>query len=400
MSDQNAGTTDTAMGMFWIGCVVVALLLLFWHFQQDVIKSGIRWIRYGEMWLAQWFTSDDKAFTLYNQSFTHSDLLRDAPNLKSSEINGAVLGVLTEAALDPYRWIIVVILVIMGAYLYFRGPESEFRNKFSMDSLIDKQATTFPVIQPFVKFNPAKIPPRPPGSPIPAELPLFSEALGPEEWIAYNQIPIRDNELDEKATEAVFTKQLGPRWKGAKNLPKHKMIILAACCLKASRKRSEADEMLGRLSLCWSHDKGLQFGKDKSLVGDAKRVLKKKDLSAKTLALCNQHAYQNTALIRALFHARSEGGVLAPAQFVWMRGYDRTLWYPLNNLGRNSFHMEAIGAICHYKAEKMVKRPIPKPKLKDAISSITDYMKSDIARPVPQVNYAGSKKRGIKKAKA
>ena len=69
-------------------------------------------------------------------------------------------------------------------------------------------------------------------------------------------------------------------------------------------------------------------------------------------------------MVRALWYARSEGGVLAPAQFLWLRGHDRALWYPLNNLGRKSFHIEAMGAMCQYKAEKRVSRPIPKGEIK------------------------------------
>lgn len=156
--------------------------------------------------------------------------------------------------------------------------------------------------------------------------------------------------------------------------------------------------MMGRIALCWSHDKGLQLEKDKTLLRDARAILRNKDLAGKTLSKCNEHAFQTTALLRALNTAREEGGVMAPAQFVWLRGHDRLLWYPLNNLGRQAFHMEALGAMSHYKLEKRTMRPIPKPKVDDAVTSITDYMSSDRARPIPQLDYSGSKKRGIKKA--
>jgi intracellular multiplication protein IcmP len=103
--------------------------------------------------------------------------------------------------------------------------------------------------------------------------------------------------------------------------------------------------------------------------------------------------------MRALTTAREEGGVLAPAQFVWLRAHDRTLWYPLNNLGRQSLHMEAIGAMAHYKAEKLVSRPIPRPKVEDAVKSTKEYIESTKARTLPQLNYSGSKKSGLKKLK-
>ena len=103
--------------------------------------------------------------------------------------------------------------------------------------------------------------------------------------------------------------------------------------------------------------------------------------------------------MRALAFARSEGGVLAPAQFVWLRAHDRGLWYPLNNMGRQSFHMEAMGAMAHFKAERMTQRPIPVAKMGDAVKTIKEYMGSQRARPIPQLDYSGSKKKGIKAAK-
>ncbi|HBR69471.1 MAG TPA: type IV secretion system protein, partial [Rhodospirillaceae bacterium] len=140
------------------------------------------------------------------------------------------------------------------------------------------------------------------------------------------------------------------------------------------------------------------LGKDRGLVREARAVLRNKDLAGKTLAKANQHAFETTALLRALATAREEGGVLAPAQFVWLRAHDRQLWYPLNNMGRQSFHMEALGAMSHYKAEKLTQRPIPVAKVKDAVDTIMGYMSSGRARPIPQLDYSASKKRGVKKA--
>lgn len=206
-----------------------------------------------------------------------------------------------------------------------------------------------------------------------------------------------DGKLDADAATRAFAKQLGGPWRGAMELAPYKQVLLAAFVLKALRKRHESDDMLGQLSMSWSKEHGLRIpGK---LLRDARRILKDKDKTSRIISKCNQHAFENTALLRALATARAEGGVLAPAQFVWLRGFDRDLWYPLNNLGRQSFHMEALGAICHYKAEKQVQRPIPRPKVDDAVKSLTEYISSSNARPIPTLDYSKSKKRGVKKIK-
>ncbi len=229
---------------------------------------------------------------------------------------------------------------------------------------------------------------------------MFAEALGPEEWLSYNEIPLDDDKLNQDVLFKKFAKQLGPRWRGAKHLPPYKQILLAGFCLKAGRKRDESDDLFGRFALCWSHDKGLNLSKDRTLLRDARKILANKDLSHRILKKCKQHAWQTTALLRALLIAREEGGVLAPAQFVWLRGYDRNLWYPLNNLGRQSHHMEAVGAMAHFRLERRAQRPIPRPKVQEAVDVIIEYMDTEQARPIPKLDYSYSKnKRGVKKLK-
>ena len=156
--------------------------------------------------------------------------------------------------------------------------------------------------------------------------------------------------------------------------------------------------MLGRLARCWTLKNGLSLSKDPKLLKNAQAVLRNKDIAGPTLAQANRHAFETTALLRALQYAREEGGVLAPAHFVWLRAHDRTLWYPLNNMGRQSFHTEALGAMAHFKAEKLTQRPIPIPKLENALQTLQEYMSSGKARPIPQLDYSKSKKRGVKKA--
>jgi len=300
-------------------------------------------------------------------------------------------------ALTPYIIFIVLIALMFGTWALFRGPGSEHRTTFDLNGLIKKQSNIFSIIKPFVDFNPSDLPTRAPGADVPAELPPFSEALSPEEWVVYNEIPVIENKIDEEAAGKAFTAQLGGRWKGYKNLSPYKQVMLAAFCLKASRKRVDSDVIMGRLAECWSYKKGLKI--PSSLLREARSVLANQKISATVLKKCNEHAWETTALMRALVTAREEGGVLAPAQFVWLRAHERALWYPLNNLGRQSLHMEAIGAMAHFKFEKMSRRPVPRPKIEDAVKSLKDYVESSKMRVLPQLDYSNSKKRGLKKLK-
>lgn len=398
MSDKKSGAHEMAMGWGILLAVFAAIAYLIWWKWSDQIASAIRWVRYGEMQLIALILPDDYAVTVNGERYPYDQVMELAAKRPADQISGDFLAMLSYVAMAPYIWIIYALTAMFALWALFKGPGSEHRTKFDLDGLIKKQSNIFPIVSPFIDFNPSLQPPRAPGAPVPAELPLFAEALGPEEWIAYNSIPIPDGKLDQEATMKAFAKQLGPRWRGIKNLEPYKQIFIAACCLKAARKRSDADTMMGRLAKCWSENK-VNLSRDPKLLKEARAVLARQDIVGPTLKKCNEHAWETTALMRALATAREEGGVLAPAQFVWMRAYNRALWYPLNNLGRQSYHPEALGAMAHYKAEKMAQRPIPHPKVADPAKALAEYMGTNKARPVPQLDYSGSKKSGIKKLK-
>ena len=372
MSGQQAENTlyENAVGWGILLIVIAVVVWVFWYYQADDVRDVVRWIRYSEMWLISLVVGDDYQVFFngqminFNDSFEgNANLLRNTNNPNTSIYYGVTnydkagltrvhLSLFNALAMQPLKFLFVGISALGAIWCMFWGPHTQYRQKLGLEGLITRQARNFPVISPFAKFNPSTQPPRPPGSPVPAELPLFAEALGPEEWLAYEQIPAPDAHIDEDALAKAFRAQLGGRWKGVKGLAPYKQILLAAFCLKAARKRNQSDDMLGRLSMCWDFKSGLNLGKDKSLLREAKKVLRNKELAGKTLAQANRHAFVTTAMLRALAFAREEGGVMAPAQFVWLRAHDRALWYPLNNLGRQSFHMESLGAMSHYRAEK------------------------------------------------
>ncbi len=396
MADNKSGASEAALGWGIMLCIFGALSYLVWTIFHEQIRNMIRWLRVSEMSIASIFVGDNYTVDWEGQDVNYNQMLAAAKEVPSDQIDNAMIGALSQIGLQPYIYVVVVVTLAFAFWALFKGPGTENRTKFNIDTLIKKQANIFPIIAPMINFNPIKQPPRAPGAPVPAELPLFAEALGPEEWIVFNEIPVSGKDLNEEAVMRAFAKQLGARWRGAKYLPPYMQIMLAAFCLKAARRRADSDTMMGKLALCWSENK-LKI--DGSLLREARSVLANKDISASTLRKCNEHAWETTAMIRALNTAREEGGVLAPAQFIWLRAYNRPLWYALNNLGRQSLHMEALGAMSHYKAEKLAQRPIPRPKVNDAVTSAIEYMKSDKARALPTLDYSGSKKRGIKKLK-
>ena len=73
-------------------------------------------------------------------------------------------------------------------------------------------------------------------------------------------------------------------------------------------------------------------------------------------------------------------GVLAPAQFAWLKLVDRPLWYALQSLGFETegtgryLHpnprVEAVGARDHWAVERSADIPIPEPSFDRALVAL------------------------------
>lgn len=396
----NENSSDGLWMLFFVFAIVIGISLALWFLFKPQLLQGYLWLRQGEIAVASLWTSDDREFEVIANgrpsTITFGQVRGMLDRLTPQDLTSDRMEILevvkatTEATLKPFKIPFGIMIAFMIYYAMLKGPTSHHRKIYNLDGLIKIQSTIFKIINPIVAFDPAKKTHRSPGSPVPAILPLFAEALSPEEWIAFHKIPIVDDKADREEMEKAFREQLLEPWKGAQKAPPYAQILLAAFALKTVRKRADSDDMLGRLALCWDHKSGLKLSKDSGLLSKARKVLKDKNIAAATLKECNRHAYLTTALLGALELARREGGVLAPAQFLWLRGYNRTLWYPLNNLGRQAYHAEAMGAMSHYRAEKQIERPIPKPMMRDAIQAMEGYVDKirQNKTPIPPVDYS------------
>lgn len=279
------------------------------------------------------------------------------------------------------RWLTVGVCAIISYIALFKSSRNKFKTRHNLESFIKVQTPIWPVISPITNFNPTTHSARILGQPLPDKLPIFAEALAPEEWLSFHRIPVVNGVPDREATRRAFSSQLGPRWNGFDDLPPYIQGLCAAYALKGVQKREESDEFLGRLAICWSHKTGYHLPPE--LLKEIRHILKDPDVGGKALEIAAKHAYRTTAILAILKWARFMGGVLAAAQFLWLRGVDRELWYSLNNLGRRSFHAEGAGAIAHYMAETQAEKALPIPRLDTAIVTLNIYMGGDTPIVVP-----------------
>ncbi len=360
---------DTPMLFGLIVMTITLISIAFWMVLSVQISSGIRWFRVAQLKIASLFT--DKFDVLLQQLIA----------LRPEEITPFYLARMTEASNGMLLQPLAGLMIAMAILCYFKRTKHPWVRKFDVEKMIAEQATNFPVTDPVVKFNPLKANYRTPGSPVPSRLPLFAEALSPEEWVAFHSIPVTEGAIDTDAARRAFVRQLGGRWKGAEALPLHLRALFVAFSMKANGQRVESDYFLGRLAKYWQPGRGLKLPSD--LRAEIKRKLADPKFGRVTEKIAAQHAFVATAMLRCLQVAREQGGVLAPAQFVWLRAADRTLWYPLNNLGRGAVHTESAGAIAHFRAEKAADKPIPNPQVDAAIEGLKAYLHDNAVTVFP-----------------
>ncbi|MDE1900667.1 MAG: hypothetical protein KGI37_03350 [Alphaproteobacteria bacterium] len=396
---NNQGDPAIALLLASVAFGVVGWLI--WRTSHDFwIDHFFRWLRFGEVWTINLFMNHRYDGCLQWLRYAQTEGHAQPPGIYNmtsacfrtylSTVPAADLPSYYEMSMPPLlaigamvesyiRWPIAAFLAAILGYELFFSPHDKFKVRHSLETFIAAQAKMWPIITPILKFNPSQSG-RVPGSPVPDKLPLFAEALSPEEWIAWCRIPVVNGIPDRDAARRAFTQQLGPRWNGVGSLPPHMLALFAAFALKGAQKRDESDNLLGRLALCWSPDKG--FRMDAALAAEVKKIAYDSAIGGKAVAIADQFAWRTTAMLGVLRWARSQGGVLAPAQFVWLRAEDRALWYPLNNLGRRAFHSEGAGAMAHFMAEQAAQKPLPIPRIETAIVTLNAYLHDPNKRPM------------------
>lgn len=347
--------------MFAIG-IIVLLVWIFWYFFHAEITAMVGWTRYGYLWVVDLVTDKYNPYTVAMERRLDGQLPLSWGNIERVSV---VLG-------DIMKWPVALLLSYYLYWMLMITPKRKFQNKFNLEGLLKIQAKCWPIISPIVNFSPLNATQRVPGSPVPAELPPFAESLSPEEWVAWCRMPVRDGVPDKEDVRAAMTRQLGPKWEGLKGLREHHKALIAAFALRGAQKRTESDTLLGEIATCWDIKTGLRLTPPVQAKIDS--VLRNKEMMVEALKAAGKHAYRTTALLGLLRWARDQGGVLAPASFLWLRAEDRGLWYPLNNLGRRSYHAEATGAMAHYMAENIAGRALAIPRVDTAIPALIDYL--------------------------
>jgi intracellular multiplication protein IcmP len=272
------------------------------------------------------------------------------------------------------------LLAVLAVICVVRAAPSRFKRRFDLDGLIHEQARMFPVIAPFVARHLGVVAP-PDGVPKPADY-----AITLQEWMkCYAQDS--QGRFSRAGAEAALVAQLGPRWTGPATAPPVARLLFVVFALHLAERRDDAVALLVIAA------KGLPKPEDDAPAGPerpldfpaaaverAGMALADPAEFAEAKMIAERHAYTAPALMALLNAARLRAGVLAPAQFAWLRLVDRALWYALHSLGYETGGVgrylhpnprpEAAGARDHWAAERAAGAPLIRPGVERALEVI------------------------------
>ena len=175
--------------------------------------------------------------------------------------------------------------------------------------------------------------------------------------------------MNRAEAEKAFVMQMGPLWKGVENLPIHLKALAVIFISRALRDEKTANKLLDQIAASAQNGK-LNFAGVEELVKKYRKHHIFKWLE-------QRHAYVGTLMATLLELARSNG-VLASAEFLWLKPVDRRMFYVFNSVGRRVACVEAAGLFAHWKAEQKLKRLLRAPMVEQAVVALEEAVTNSL----------------------
>lgn len=371
--------SDQIASFFWVLCLFTGVLLVTWWLRRQWILIPVFEFRIYETYLLQFVLQGWTTFTHWvpwlhlsvpNQvnleSIREYMVTTPVKYIKFSDFTyiNQQIGILT-------RYPLMIILSCFAIFLFFRHAGHRFQKEYSMEQLKKQESQNWPQITPVLSID------------------LLKEDLDTGPW-AMAQVPLdfckghdmltvgegEDNKLVWKLkmepAYRIFALQLGAPWRGVHALPIHLKALVVIFLARALRQRDIANQFLKKIAASAGHGK-LDFTgieEQLKLYQDAKPL--------KWLEL--RHAYVGCMLASLLEISRIDG-VLASAEFLWLKPVDRRMWYMLNSVGRQTAVVEIAGLFAHWHAEKKLKRSLKNPMVKEAVHALDEEVQKILYIP-------------------
>ncbi len=366
-SQQNA--TDQTSNFFWLIAIIAGVLIAIWLFARQWFIIPIYYFRYYELSLCYYLADgwNHIAGALHLPLANLNEILnlkRYILNANPHEVNWNNFVAMNDLVGGWSRWILCPLLLVLAALTYFKFGNRKFTKTYSMQSLREIEQENWPEIRPVLTLDLVKED---------IEEGPWAMAKTPLNFCKENELihPVEKNKrkvwkLDRGAASRLLTMQVGPVWTGPIDLPIHMQALVIIFIARAERERDVANKLLAQIAR--------SAGGGKLDFTGVSALMKNKYAQSRIIQwLGARHAYVYTMMASLLEIARSDG-VLATAEFLWLKPVDRRLWYVLNTVGRQTAVVEVAGVHAHWLAEKKIGRSLRTPMVVEAVNALEANM--------------------------
>lgn len=373
------GSADNALDLFWGVALLVVGFLLLWYFGKQHIVSAVFYLRVFEIFIIQTVLEGWAKFAaLFNLPIATvqanlqelQKLLQFIATVPRSEVTFSDLVHMSEVVGSYIRYPLFVLSLVLAVWLYSSHLSLKFQNVFNMQRLKNMEQHNWPQIAPVVQLDLVKqdINEGP-----------WAMALTPlqfaQKYDLVNTITKNNKTIYKPikgSSHRVFALQLGPLWVDVKALPIHSQALFAIFAARANRDRDGSTQLLNQIAASAKTGK-LNF------TGTAELLAKHVNTKLVAMAI-SRHAYVLTVMASMLDLARTDG-VLATAEFLWLKPIDRRLWYMLNSVGRQTAVPEVAGPFAHWLAERTIGMPMKVPMVDMAVEAFEAGLEEVLYEP-------------------
>ena len=257
-----------------------------------------------------------------------------------------------EKILFPFNSLFYALPIGLSAFWLWRMAEPHHQ-RHSTETLIETQTRKWRFSRMWVKYNPIKDA-HGDVTKGPFRIPDSPEVYATKHELVQRVLGQDTRFLAEKAKK-VMLEQLGPLFTTLDSLQEHEQWLAAALLLRSDRKKDESDTLLGDISYFYAD----QFNKSE-ISNTVKKTLKHYQSHPLVAELKRKHAFTFTWFV-GLMDQAAICGKITTSMFPWVILCDRTLFFTLNNLGRQSLIIEALAPSVHYQLEKRANHAVAKP---------------------------------------
>lgn len=372
---QQQGGGDNSLAPLWISIAIFIMVGIIWIYGQYYIVGAVFAIRKAEATLVSLFLP-----AVWSDALVQAQqFMQQKPPSRYLTVGFGDLAWVSELIGDYLRYPILLIVGGLAVVLYVKNPMLRFCKSYDMNRLVQEEKTNWPQITPVSKLNlldehidegmwaMAQAPMN-----FAKKHQLLVEDPRPEENDFMRNKKLRTASINREETRRVFAMQLGAYWTRVEDLPIHSQTLFAIFAARIGQDREAAQNMLKQLAISTGTGQ-LNFTGVQQLLNkykDHKRVKK----------VIEQHAFVLTVMASMLQTAR-EDGVLACADFLWLKPLDRPLWFMLECVGRQTAFTEIAGPYGHWLTEKSFGSRLNIPMVEEAVNGLEIAIKEFIYKP-------------------